>query len=294
MRPDPISEAALDAIMRIMHAAFDPQWGEAWTRNQVSSALMLSNTHATLIAAGGEDMLDPAEAEGFAIVRAAPSLAVTVAHETRMDSPVGEHLRSMLEKPDFHVSDATLNECARALLDACSRAAVAEVVASSGHRGATAARRALDADLAAKGTENSKAAIAHKRWYSAEDVASTAQTMRATLGQHPHLGGGFDDGAPPPEEVAALVGADGVPFSPFARDYRGLRRARELLESGAIGDVIAVHSDFGWPADPTGEHERVLGGGHWRAALVRLAERLGRVLLRVVRAVVLRAPLEHL
>ena len=41
----------------------------------------------------------------------------------------------------------------------------------------------------------------------------------------PADGDGFDDGAPPPEEVAALVGADGVPFSPFARDYRGLREA---------------------------------------------------------------------
>ena len=67
-----MTDTELDAIMRIMDSAFDPQWGEAWTRNQVSSALMLSNTHATLIAAGGEDMLDPAEAEGFAIVRAAP------------------------------------------------------------------------------------------------------------------------------------------------------------------------------------------------------------------------------
>lgn len=67
-----MSDAELDAIMRIMDSAFDPQWGEAWTRNQVSSALMLSNTHATLIAADGEDLRDPTEAEGFAIVRAAP------------------------------------------------------------------------------------------------------------------------------------------------------------------------------------------------------------------------------
>ena len=68
----PMTDAELDAIMRIMDSAFDPQWGEAWTRNQVSSALMLSNTHATLIAADGEDLRDPAEAEGFANVRAAP------------------------------------------------------------------------------------------------------------------------------------------------------------------------------------------------------------------------------
>ena len=59
-----MTDTELDAIMRIMDSAFDPQWGEAWTRNQVSSALMLSNTHATLIAASGEDLRDPAEARG--------------------------------------------------------------------------------------------------------------------------------------------------------------------------------------------------------------------------------------
>ena len=179
------------------------------------------------------------------IVRAAPSLAVTVAHETRMDSPVGEHLRSMLEKPDFHVSDATLSECARALLDACSRAAVAEVVASAGHRGATAARRALDADLAAKGTENSKAAIAHKRWYSAEDVASTAQTMRATLGQHPHLGGGFDDamrGFTPPSQTSSDAD-DGKLASVFAGRNGSAAYGRIRTTPGAEAKDSAVGKD---------------------------------------------------
>tara|TARA_B100000749_G_scaffold128679_1_gene98737 strand:- start:88 stop:555 length:468 start_codon:yes stop_codon:yes gene_type:complete len=67
-----MTDPELDAIMRIMDSAFDPQWGEAWTRNQVSSALMLSNTHATLISVDGTDLRDPADALGFAIVRAAP------------------------------------------------------------------------------------------------------------------------------------------------------------------------------------------------------------------------------
>ena len=34
MSADGVSEAAIDAIMRIMDAAFDPQWGEAWNRSQ--------------------------------------------------------------------------------------------------------------------------------------------------------------------------------------------------------------------------------------------------------------------
>ncbi len=67
-----MTEAELDAIMRIMDSAFDPQWGEAWTRNQVSSALLMSNTHATLMAADGAEPTDPAAAMGFALVRAAP------------------------------------------------------------------------------------------------------------------------------------------------------------------------------------------------------------------------------
>ena len=72
MNHGPMNDAALDAIMRIMDAAFDPQWGEAWTRPQIASALQLANTHATLVDAAGHAPLDPADAIGFAIVRAAP------------------------------------------------------------------------------------------------------------------------------------------------------------------------------------------------------------------------------
>jgi [ribosomal protein S18]-alanine N-acetyltransferase len=44
----------LDRIMTIMETAFDPAFGEAWNRRQVSDALTLSSTHALVIAAGGE------------------------------------------------------------------------------------------------------------------------------------------------------------------------------------------------------------------------------------------------
>ena len=67
-----MSETPIDAIMRIMDAAFDPQWGEAWTRPQIESALQLANTLPTLVAATGTRTADPGEAVGFAIVRAAP------------------------------------------------------------------------------------------------------------------------------------------------------------------------------------------------------------------------------
>lgn len=39
----------VDQIMTVMEAAFDPKWGEAWNRRQVSDALILSSTHAIII-----------------------------------------------------------------------------------------------------------------------------------------------------------------------------------------------------------------------------------------------------
>ena len=65
-------DAELDAIMRVMDAAFEPQWGEAWNRNQVGSSLMMANTHATLLSADGRLPDDPADAVAFAMVRSAP------------------------------------------------------------------------------------------------------------------------------------------------------------------------------------------------------------------------------
>ena len=46
----------------------------------------------------------------------------------------------------------------------------------------------------------------------------------------------------------------------WTRAFPAVRKLRELLGDGAIGDVIAVQTDFGWPAssDPDGEHARLL------------------------------------
>ena len=46
--PDPV-----DAIMAIMARAFDPRWGEAWSRRQVSDALLLGTSRCALIDADG-------------------------------------------------------------------------------------------------------------------------------------------------------------------------------------------------------------------------------------------------
>lgn len=61
----------VDAIMRVMAQAFEPQYGEAWNRRQVSDALLLGNCHFGLIGGDGEDCADaPGEAVGFYLSRA--------------------------------------------------------------------------------------------------------------------------------------------------------------------------------------------------------------------------------
>lgn len=77
----------LDRIMAVMDAAFDPAWGEAWTRRQISDSLAFPHTHYRLIGPGGEDPPAETPAAGFTLVRAAPGeeelLLVAVAPEHR-------------------------------------------------------------------------------------------------------------------------------------------------------------------------------------------------------------------
>jgi len=62
----------LDRIMAVMKAAFDPQWGEAWNRRQVSDSLAFANTHYLLVDHQGAEPIGDAHAAGFTLVRAAP------------------------------------------------------------------------------------------------------------------------------------------------------------------------------------------------------------------------------
>ena len=55
--------------MAVMEVAFDPVFGEAWTRRQVSDALILANTHYLLADASGRTPRDPSEAAGFLLSR---------------------------------------------------------------------------------------------------------------------------------------------------------------------------------------------------------------------------------
>ena len=65
----------VDQIMAVMIAAFDPMWGEAWNRRQVSDALAMPNTTATLVDQHGQPIADDhsdSKAVGFLMARHAP------------------------------------------------------------------------------------------------------------------------------------------------------------------------------------------------------------------------------
>src|SRR5690606_8856892 len=73
-RPPPGSRAMtddLDRIMAVMEEAFDPAFGEAWTRRQVGDSLLLPNTGYLLAGADGEEPAPGDPAAGFVLWRGA-------------------------------------------------------------------------------------------------------------------------------------------------------------------------------------------------------------------------------
>lgn len=61
----------VDAIMGVMVEAFEPQYGEAWNRRQVSDALLVGNCHFGLITGdGGDCATGSGEVAGFYLSRA--------------------------------------------------------------------------------------------------------------------------------------------------------------------------------------------------------------------------------
>jgi len=79
----------LDRIMAVMEAAFDPAYGEAWTRRQVGDALVLPNPHYLLCGPDGDAPDDGEQAAGFVLSRSAADeeelllIAVHPAHRGR-------------------------------------------------------------------------------------------------------------------------------------------------------------------------------------------------------------------
>lgn len=56
----------VDAIVKVMEDAFDPVWGEAWNRRQVSDALSMGNCHYLLVDSAGERWAEGSGAGGDA------------------------------------------------------------------------------------------------------------------------------------------------------------------------------------------------------------------------------------
>jgi [ribosomal protein S18]-alanine N-acetyltransferase len=61
----------IDRIMAVMEVAFEPAYGEAWNRRQVTDALMLSSTYALVVDADGVPIPDGSSASpaGFVLTR---------------------------------------------------------------------------------------------------------------------------------------------------------------------------------------------------------------------------------
>jgi ribosomal-protein-alanine N-acetyltransferase len=59
----------IDRIMAVMEAAFDPEFGEAWTRRQVEDSLMLGHCHYILAGQCGEALAGHDPAAGFCLSR---------------------------------------------------------------------------------------------------------------------------------------------------------------------------------------------------------------------------------
>ena len=59
----------LDRIMRVMDAAFDPAFGEAWSRRQVADALVIPGTNYLLAGADGNPPPPGEPAAAFALSR---------------------------------------------------------------------------------------------------------------------------------------------------------------------------------------------------------------------------------
>lgn len=91
----------VDAIMVVMREAFDPAFGEAWTRRQVADSLVFPNTHYLLSSHRNCVESDPDRTTGFALSRSAADeeelLLLAVRPEFRGKGIGGELLQRLIE-----------------------------------------------------------------------------------------------------------------------------------------------------------------------------------------------------
>lgn len=67
----------LDRLMAVMGSAFEPTWGEAWTRRQVEDSLLTGSCSYFLVSATGQPTSAGEQAAGFTLSR-------TIAGETEL------------------------------------------------------------------------------------------------------------------------------------------------------------------------------------------------------------------
>src|SRR3546814_7791545 len=85
-----------------MDAAFEPQWGEKWTRGQIADSLLIPNTSAIVIDGQGNDITDKQGiAAGFVLSRHAAGeeeLLLIAVHPQHRRKGLGRTLIEMLKE----------------------------------------------------------------------------------------------------------------------------------------------------------------------------------------------------
>lgn len=97
----PAMQDDVDHIMDVMTAAFDPVFGEAWTRRQVVDALVMGNCHFGVLGLSGNPMQIGDRAAGFYMSRHAfdeeELLLIAVSPEARCRG-IGRKLLELFEE----------------------------------------------------------------------------------------------------------------------------------------------------------------------------------------------------
>lgn len=105
---------AIDGVMEVMVAAFDPCFGEAWTRKQITDALVMPNTFLLLADMQGNEPGDADEISGFILSRGAAGeeeLLLIAVKPSEQGRGIGERLLHRL----FH--DAHARQISRVFLE---------------------------------------------------------------------------------------------------------------------------------------------------------------------------------
>jgi ribosomal-protein-alanine N-acetyltransferase len=104
----------LDRIMAVMGAAFDPAFGEAWTRRQVEDALLVGLCHYRLVGAADDNSLPDCRTVGFylsRLVAGEEELLLIAVVPAQRRSGIGSQLLSLFAQ------DAKLRGARRLLLE---------------------------------------------------------------------------------------------------------------------------------------------------------------------------------